>query len=68
MLIQFVLHALGMGVVVFLAAAAAPAVRGALLSRLRFAGGSLSGPAGVLVLLVGDHIVHCWLAFGNLSV
>ncbi|MDE3077169.1 MAG: hypothetical protein KGJ86_17265, partial [Chloroflexota bacterium] len=66
--LQFVLYALGMGLVVFLAAVAVAAVRGTVLLRVRSAAAWLNGLAGGLLLLVGGYIVYYWLTFGNLSV
>ncbi|MGH2520104.1 MAG: cytochrome c biogenesis CcdA family protein, partial [Chloroflexota bacterium] len=65
--LQFGLYALGMGVVICLAAVAVATLRSSLLSRLRPAGSSLNGLAGGILMLVGAYLVYYWLTFGNIA-
>jgi len=65
--LQFGLYALGMGLVICLAAVAVATLRSSLLSRLRPAGGWLNGLAGGILMLVGAYLVYYWLTFGNIA-
>ena len=65
-MLQFVLYALGMGVVICLAAVAVATLRRPLVSRVRSMGRWLNGLAGSILMLVGAYLVYYWLTFGNI--
>lgn len=66
-ILQFVLYALGMGLVVFIAALAVASLRASALERLRGLSRHQNTLAGLVLMLVGGYVVYYWLTFGNIS-
>ncbi|MEJ7654824.1 MAG: hypothetical protein WKH64_16540 [Chloroflexia bacterium] len=64
--LQFVLYALGMGLVVTLLTLSTAVFKRAALARVRRAGRWMQPASAVLLLLAGAYIVYYWLTLGGL--